>query len=84
MIKDMLMNPIYCGLVLCISGLYFIVTGIQYWVTQYMIDVLGATAELAMIYFVVLCFTGPIIGCIVGGLATAWVGGYNSSKGQIL
>lgn len=47
-------------------------------------DVLGASAELAAIYFVVLCFTGPIVGAIFGGLLTAWVGGYNSAKGQVL
>ena len=84
MIKDMLTNLIYIGLVLSTSGLYFIVTGIQYWITQYMQVVLGASAELAMAYFVVLCFTGPIVGCIVGGLVTSWVGGYNSTKGQIV
>ena len=74
-------NPIFGGLVFAISGLYFIVTGIQYWITVYMMTVLGASAELAAIYFVFLCFTGPIVGCICGGIMTQVVGGYNSYKG---
>jgi len=77
----MVTNPVFVGLVLAISGLYFIVTGIQYWITVYMITVLGATAEVAAIYFVFLCFTGPIIGCITGGIVTQYFGGYNSTKG---
>lgn len=81
---DNITNPVFCGLVFSISGLYFIVTGIQYWVTAYMRTVLGASAELATIYFVFLCFTGPIIGCICGGIVTQIVGGYNSYKGQVI
>ena len=46
-----------------------------------MTNVLGASADLAAIYYVVLCFTGPIVGVIAGGLLTQFVGGYNSTKG---
>lgn len=74
-------NKVFCGLVSMISGLFFVVTGIQYWVSAYMTIVLGASAEQAAIYFVVICFTGPIFGVVVGGLLTQHVGGYNSTKG---
>lgn len=77
----MITNSVFCGLVGTMSGLYFVVTGIQYWITAYMMNVLGANAELAALYFVILCFTGPIMGVIAGGIFTQCVGGYNSTKG---
>ena len=83
-IQSMLKSPIYCGLVVSISGLYFVVTGIQYWITAYMIQVLGASPDTAAIYFVVITLTGPIVGVVVGGILTQYVGGYNSTKGQLL
>ena len=80
----MITNPVFCGLVAAVSGLYFIVTGIQYWITAYMVTVLGASPKVAAIYFIVLCFTGPIVGVIFGGILTSLCGGYNSTKGQLL
>lgn len=80
----MITNPVFCGLVGTMSGLYFIVTGLQYWMSAYMTNVMGATPELAAIYYVALSFTGPIVGVIVGGIVTQCVGGYNSTKGQLL
>lgn len=49
-----------------------------------MMNVLGASADLAAFYYVVLCFTGPIVGVIAGGILTQCIGGYNSTKGQLL
>jgi len=49
-----------------------------------MMAVLGVNADTAAFYFVLLSFTGPILGVIVGGLMTSWVGGYNTTKGQLL
>jgi hypothetical protein len=80
-IASMITNPVFCGLVATMSGLYFVVTGIQYWMSAYMITVMGATADMAALYYVVLTFTGPIVGVIAGGLLTSYVGGYNSTKG---
>ena len=66
----MISNPVFCGLVISMSSLYYIVTGIQYWISAYMQNVMGASAETAAAYFVVETFTGPIAGVIVGGLIT--------------
>lgn len=77
----MITNPVFCGLVSTMSGLYFVVTGLQYWISAYMTNVMGASADLAAVYYVVLCFTGPIVGVIAGGLLTSYFGGYNSTKG---
>ena len=49
-----------------------------------MMAVLGANADQAAFYFVVLSFTGPILGVVVGGIMTSYVGGYNTTKGQLL
>lgn len=68
--ESMITNRVFCGLVSTMSGLYFVVTGIQYWISAYMTNVLGASADLAAIYYVVLCFTGPIVGVVAGGFLT--------------
>jgi len=52
--------------------------------TTYMMAVMGANADQAAFYFVVLSFTGPILGVVVGGIMTSYVGGYNTTKGQLL
>lgn len=83
-IQSMITNSCFIGLVFTLSGLLFVVTGLQYWVSAYMMNVMGATPEEAAIYYIILCFTGPIVGVIVGGIATQCVGGYNSTKGQLL
>lgn len=80
----MISNPVFCGLVGTMAGLYFVVTGLQYWISAYMTNVLGASPEMAAFYYVVLCFTGPIVGVVAGGVITQYIGGYNSTKGQLL
>jgi len=74
-------NGVYCKLTLALSGLYFIVTGIQYWMPAYMHTILGADNDLVAWYFSALSFTGPVSGVIVGGIVTQGCGGYNTRKG---
>lgn len=66
------------------TGLYFVVTGIQYWLPDYMQNVMEIEPELAAWYFAALCFTAPITGVVMGGIMTTWIGGYNEPKAQVL
>ena len=63
-------NCVYLQLTLALSGLYFVVTGIQYWLPSYMHNVLGGNEDLVAWYFAALSFTGPVSGVIVGGIVT--------------
>ena len=37
-IKELFMNPCFILLCLSLDGLYFVITGIQYWITDYLIN----------------------------------------------
>lgn len=56
-------------------------TGIQYWMTSYMEQVLGAPKDTVTNYYTFLTLTGPVVGVIVGGIVTQYYGGYNTEKG---
>ena len=75
-------NTTFLSLCLCLSGLYYVVTGIQYWVPDYMKEVLTPPVkdEVVNIYFTVTCFSGPVSGVICGGIVTTKLGGYNTMK----
>ena len=66
------------------TGLYFVVTGIQYWLPDYMQNVMEIEPELAAWYFAALCFTAPISGVVMGGIITTSFGGYNDWRAQVL
>lgn len=44
---------------------------------------LGATEDYAALVYMVVSFTGPVSGVIVGGIVTSSLGGYNTRKGQL-
>jgi sugar phosphate permease len=64
------------------SGLFFVVTGIQYWLPDYMINVLEADSTTVGWYYSFLSFTAPISGVIMSGIITTKLGGYNTLKAQ--
>lgn len=77
-------NCVFVGLCLTLTGIYFVVTGIQYWMPSYMKNTLGTTEDMGATVYMVLTFSGPISGVIVGGVATSYLGGYNTKGGQII
>lgn len=75
-----------------LSGLFFVVTGIQYWAANFLkiefgcaaIGENGVTDDTIAVYFAVTSFTAPISGAIAGGVTTSKMGGYNNPKVQKL
>jgi hypothetical protein len=67
-------------LLFSLSSIYFLTTGIQFWITDYMVVVLGADMNNAFLYFVVIAITGPVLGVIVGGYVFSRIGGYNDPR----
>jgi hypothetical protein len=59
-----------------ITGLYFIVTGIQYWVTDYMISALKVEESVVHTTYGIVSITGPVLGVVVGGNVTTSFGGF--------
>jgi len=68
-----LKNPIFVVLVLGTSGLFYVVSGIQYWVTLYLMMKFPGQESLIRGFFIVIATTGPIIGLIIGSLSGSYV-----------
>ena len=65
----------------CLTGLFYVVTGIQYWLPNYLATVIKVTdATTVSLYFVFTTLSAPIGGVIVGGIITQSFGGYNTEK----
>jgi hypothetical protein len=58
--------PVYVFVVLCMSALYFVVTGVQFWGTAYMMVALGAPQVLSQLGALVFCLAVVIGGCSYG------------------
>ena len=71
-------NGVFVGCTLCISSLYFIVTGIQFWVSDYMLTMIINDKSIVFPGYVICTITAPTLGVLVGGLLSHKVGGYKS------
>lgn len=83
-LKALAANKVFVGLCLCLTGLYFVVTGIQYWLPSYIRNVLRVDPDAAALYFAGLSISAPVSGVIVGGIVTTRAGGYNTREAQKL
>ena len=69
-IKSVISNKVFVSLCLSLSGLYFIVTGVQYWTPDYLLNVIGVDEATTAFFFSITSFTAPITGVIIGGIIT--------------
>lgn len=65
---------------IALTGLYYIITGIQYWATIYFENELEADKTTVNLSYALISVTGPILGVIIGGNITTYFGGYASEK----
>jgi len=73
-------NKLYLMFCACLTGIFYILTGIQYWVSDYMINEMGQPESKVFITFGIVSITGPVVGVIVGGNITTALGGYTTKK----
>jgi MFS transporter, Spinster family, sphingosine-1-phosphate transporter len=67
-----------------LSSLYFVVTGIQFWGTSYMLVALSAPRSVVNTMFVLCAGTGPTLGVFYGGWIIDKMGGYVGSKQRVI
>lgn len=67
---------------LTLTMIYYIVAGIQYWTTNYLITVLGIDKTIATSLVAITSITAPISGVLVGGIVTSYCGGCKTQKAQ--
>lgn len=75
-------NSAFICLCISLTGLYFVVTGIQFWLPDYLMNIFELSPHLTSVIYTTICVTGPILGVVIGGLATTFLGGYNSRRAQ--
>ncbi|OWZ14003.1 Major Facilitator Superfamily (MFS) transporter [Phytophthora megakarya] len=75
-VYELLHIPVFCLIVFGLTTVYFVVTGVQYWSTIFMIKSLHASKYLVNALFVVVSGTGPILGVFFGGWLIDRYGGY--------
>jgi MFS family permease len=75
-----------CRVWMCVTvalaALFFVVTGIQYWITDYMVKVLNCDPHFVIIGFAITSLTGPVLGVFFGGWVIDKTGGYKDSSGK--
>jgi hypothetical protein len=65
---------------LTMSVILFLSTGIQFWLTDYYINVLHFDRGAVNIAYAVVSITGPTSGCGFGGYIVSKMGGYENPK----
>lgn len=75
-IRSLLRNKPYIFITLALSILYFIISGIQFWISDYLRVVLEIEAHKVFVFFSFTCITAPTFGVIVGGVVIHSLGGY--------
>jgi len=70
-LKDLKNNKEFFLLCGSLTGLFFVVTGIQYWLPTYLKTVYHLKPDEAMYFFTSMSITAPISGVIIGGIITA-------------
>ncbi|EGR27624.1 major facilitator superfamily protein, putative [Ichthyophthirius multifiliis] len=75
-LKEILKTPIYLLSISTISLLYFIVTGIQYWMSDYFQRVLNVDKYNTMVSYSLVSLTAPTSGVVFGGILSHKLGGY--------
>lgn len=63
---------------LAICCLLFVVTGIQFWISDYMQTVLKFDPKIVFITFATVSITAPTIGVLAGGILIQKLGGYTN------
>lgn len=83
-VKLIFSEPLFIFCVLTMSMLYFIVTFIQYWASDYMLIVLDVQDDKQRLFaFSFVCLSSPTIGLVIGGLIIDKLGGYSRKSSVI-
>ena len=78
--KTVLTTPLYISITLGMCSIYFIVTGIQLWMTKYLIEILEGEQLLVNTIFSIISITAPLSGVILGGTFSDQYGGYKGEN----
>jgi len=78
--KELASNKIYIFATMGLCSVYFVVTGIQFWTTSYLIKVLNQDPKKVTLFYALCSITAPIPGAATGGYITDRSGGYRGKN----
>ena len=78
--KRIFKRPLYISITLGMTSLYFIVTGIQFWITKYLIEILKGDPLFVNLIFSIISITAPLSGVLFGGTISDKYGGYKGKN----
>ena len=83
-LKHIFSEPLFIFPTLTLSLLFFIVTCVQYWTSDYMLVALHIEEETKRLYsFSFVCLTSPTLGLVLGGYIVDKLGGYAHKRALI-
>jgi len=82
-LATLVMNPLYVWTVFSLCALYFVVTGIQFWTTEFLIAIYEVPRHVVVGAFAGTAATAPTLGVVLGGVSIDCVGGYRTKAGTI-
>jgi hypothetical protein len=81
-IRRLVTCKIYLYMSLGLAALYFVVTGVQFWVTTYFTQALEIPRTTVLIAFTATSVTAPVIGVVGAGFVMDKLGGYKGTTGM--
>ncbi|ETV97738.1 hypothetical protein H310_09104 [Aphanomyces invadans] len=76
----LLRTPVFTSVVLGLSALFFVVTGVQYWTTLFLTTNTTDSAYTIHLNYLIVSGTGPILGVFFGGKLVDYFGGYTGAR----
>ena len=83
-IKELCGNSVYLLLVMAISALYFVVSGLQFWITPYLTTVIGVPQSEVYTVYITMCLSAPSLGVVISIVLFNCIGGYNTRAAYLL
>ena len=79
--KILIKSPTFILINLCLTSIFIIVSGVQFWINDYIEHVLGVEDKaLRLLIFTIIIATSPVIGLLFGGILGQKIGGYDNEK----
>lgn len=79
-LTKLIKNKSYISTMFGISCSLFVITGMQFWVSDYMQEVIHLESSKTYIIYAIVSISAPTLGVLTGGLLIQYLGGYTEGK----
>ena len=79
-LRKLIKNKSYISTMFGISCSLFVITGMQFWVSDYMQEVIHLESSETYIIYAIVSISAPTLGVLTGGFLIQYLGGYTDEK----